>query len=103
MKAGGLKKKSDQLTKQSNNPNNKYAVAWREVTASSTPEQVSQALSNNNVSFKNGMIMGGKKHKKSKTHKNKKGGYTYKKYKISSGKYSKGGRRRIHRTKKHSL
>jgi hypothetical protein len=80
-------------------------MALREVNTSSTAEEVSQALSSNNVSFKNGMIMGGKKHKKNKTHKkNKKGGYTYKKNnKTSSFRYSKGGKRRMNRTKKHSL
>ena len=53
----GLTSKS----RQTKNPNNKYASALRTVKTASTPEEILQALSTNSITWKNNTVMGGKK------------------------------------------
>ncbi len=66
-----------QKDRNTNGPS-KYAIASSRVRNATTPEEVVQALTSSGIDAKNGAIMGGKKHKKTKKIKKQKGGYTYK-------------------------
>jgi hypothetical protein len=61
----------------------KYETALTAVRAATTPQEVVDILGRNNISFKNGAMMGGRRRinktrKNKKTRKIQKGGFTYK-------------------------